>query len=728
MKVSIRAFTTLLFLLLAVTTVGLWTFNLHLQYHQGQTRNYVQQIETWQAQVNAAQAQQLMWLQSKFYDLRSGLLARPTPTQRNQYIDTYQTNVAELKSVWLIDRIERGGTQTDCEVLAQSLYAETEKGDPPLFFSCQHQGQAMMGVRGDFRIFGADTGLVILLDYFGFMPEFERLSGLALVRTAGLNGQQQFRHPDDLGDGVAPWHEITFRRDQVVLGSLRLQVANQPFKAYWLNRALWLVPVLALLLVVYLLLLRALIIPLRSLVAHMQPVITAHRPGQANHNNRLTPGLALLQRYFVQLVFMARNDPLTGLHNRVIFEERVQQALVEGRRSARRYALVLIDINGFHHVNRDAGHFIGDGILRELGKRLSGGLRESDTLARLEEDNFALLLEYADDGQLVSLLDKIHQSLGQTYHVYDNSIQVGISIGVATYPDQAQDMETLMLKADHAMVRSQQQNGGVVLSEETMDTADYSKLSHLQTFRQALDRNEFKLVFQPVVSLASHQTGYFEALLRWKKPGADQLSIPQIIELAENSNSIRDLSHWIIDSACAELQQLGRDDVKIAINLSMLDFHDESLPSYLQETVANCGIRPEQLMIEITEGQIMQNQGQVVGNLNQLAALGFSLSIDDFGTGQASLTYLRNLPVEKIKIDQSFVRELVANRDDRSIVEATIQLAHTLGLEVVAEGVESIEIHDLLQGMNCDYVQGYYISKPMESEQVLRWCESHCPA
>jgi EAL domain-containing protein (putative c-di-GMP-specific phosphodiesterase class I) len=211
--------------------------------------------------------------------------------------------------------------------------------------------------------------------------------------------------------------------------------------------------------------------------------------------------------------------------------------------------------------------------------------------------------------------------------------------------------------------------------------------------------------------------------LRWKSPAANQLSIPQTIALAENNKAIRPLTRWIIDSACRQLAHMNNSKMKIAVNLSMIDLHDEALPEQVGEALKRHHIPPRQLMLEITEGQIMQDQQQVISILNQLSDMGISLSIDDFGTGQASLTYLRKLPVEKLKIDQSFVRDMVSNQDDRTIVEATINLAHTLGVEVVAEGVESIETHDLLEQMGCDYVQGYYISKPMDAENIPQWCD-----
>jgi diguanylate cyclase (GGDEF)-like protein len=408
----------------------------------------------------------------------------------------------------------------------------------------------------------------------------------------------------------------------------------------------------------------------------------------------------------------------------VIFEERVQQALQEGKRSAHKYALVFIDIDSFHKINKNYGNYLGDGLLRMLAQRLTDSLRESDSLGRLKDDNFALLLGYVENDQLTSFLDKIHQSLIRPYLVYGRNVEVTISIGVALYPEHAQELDQLALIADKALLEARQDNGGIVIIQSSTGEQNYSGLSRMQSFRQALKHDEFKLVYQPVMNLKSHTTSYFEALLRWKLPGTDQLSIPQIIALAENNQAIRPLTLWILNTACQQLRQLNNTDIKIAINLSMIDLHDEGLPQQINDALHQFDIPAKRLMIEITEGQIMQDQEQVIRILNQLSSMGISLSIDDFGTGQASLTYLKKLPVEKLKIDLSFVKDMVKDNDDQTIVEATIKLAHTLGIEVVAEGVESIEVHDLLQQMGCDYVQGYYISKPMDAEHILKWCKS----
>lgn len=508
-------------------------------------------------------------------------------------------------------------------------------------------------------------------------------------------------------------------------GNAESVLAPTSFADIWLQQAVWVVPIFILLsLITYLYFFRGLILPLQKLMLRMQKVVVARRPGSKAEDDVLTPGLMLLNKYLMYLTHLAKHDPLTGLNNRVIFEERLQQALLEGRRSGRKYALVIIDINQLQRVNHEMGPYIGDGLLKQLAQRLTRGLRETDSVARLEKDNFALWLEFTDQEQVSALVNKIYHSLVRSYTVYGRKVKINVSMGVAIYPDHGLSMDELYLKTDRALLQAQKGEWPVVFVNQASGQADYSGFSMIQSLRQALDNDEFKLVYQPVMDLKNFSTHYFEALLRWKDPASHNHSIAQTIALAEKNQLIKPLTNWIILKACEQLQTLSHPRVKVAINLSMIDLHDESLPLRIGQALEKCRVKPSHLLVEITEGQIMSDPEQVIKILKDLTEMGISLSIDDFGTGQASLTYLRKLPVEKLKIDQSFVKDMVTNEEDRAIVEATIKLAHTLDIEVVAEGVESVETYELLSSMGCDYVQGYYISRPIEQGQILNWCDN----
>ncbi len=512
----------------------------------------------------------------------------------------------------------------------------------------------------------------------------------------------------------------------VLAGNSSSDQAGASFLQVWLQQSVWVIPLLLIMgVIVCRLMYLGLIRPLLSITREMQDIVIARHPGHEENNHDLTYGLKLLRHYFVYLTHLATHDPLTGLNNRVIFEEHLSQAILNGKRSGRKYALVLIRINGVNRITSELGLYIGDELMRQIANRMTTGLRGTDSTARLEKNNFALLLEYLDSDQVNGLVYKINSQLTQGYRVYERNIEVAIHIGAALYPDHGQDVDSLFFMADRALLKAKKEGSAVEFFQQSSAEENHSGFTLVQSLHKALDRDEFKLVYQPVIDLENHETHYFEALLRWKHSDQKQVSIEQIIESAEKNQLIKPLTNWLIETVCQQINRQADESLKIAINLSMIDFHDDQLPERIRESLERHNIKGEQLLIEITEGQIMRDPNQVVSILNHLSDMNISLLIDDFGTGQASLTYLKNLPVEKLKIDQSFVKDMDTNKADRTIVQATIMLAHTLGIKVVAEGVESAGIHDLLSSMACDYVQGYYISRPFDQDQIMNWCRQN---
>ena len=729
MKIRIQIFSLLLFLSLGLLASGLWSLSLYSQYIVDTIDRNALHRSQWLVQIELLQAQQKTALRRQFVDTANWLQSHRNGAERTQYLNQlYQRNpFLRLVRLGAIDALNRPDKTAllDCSALAApTLTAITL----PKVQTCAYKQHPVLAVSGRLALDGAEIELLMLQDYFSFMAEFERLNNKHLFLKHSSTQQDYVEQQAMNSPRATPLH-FNFEYQGVRLGSLTLLPPEQPFFGLWLSQAVWVIPLLFMLaLLGHVAIMRALINPLRRLSARMQKVVRSRRPGKIHHSDELQTGLLLLQKYFMHLIHMAKHDPLTGLNNRAIFEERLSQAIVEGKRSGRKYALVLVDINHFYKINRKYGIYLGDGLLRELAQRLSKSLRETDTLARLEKDNFALLLEFADEEQITSLVEKIYHRLSQPYKVYGREIVCGISIGVAIYPDHAQDMETLELKGNEALLQAHKGDWPVVFTHQDSDQTDYSGLSLIQSLRQALDSHDFKLVYQPVVSLSDHSTRYFEALLRWKQPDRHAQSIEKTIQLAEKNQLIKPLSQWIIETACNQLKHIATHDIRIAVNLSMIDLHDEALPARIRHSLAQSEVEPSRLMVEITEGQIMQEPEQVIEILNQLSAMGISLSIDDFGTGQASLTYLKKLPVEKLKIDQSFVKHMVEDEEDSAIVEATIKLAHTLGIEVVAEGVESAEIHALLMQMGCDYAQGYYISRPLDQPAVDDWIADASPS
>lgn len=727
MKIRIQSFTLSLFLLMGVVAILLWSVSLFRvnQVQNAKTTRVYQ--ENWQQQLDQLQSQQRLWLQYRFYELSDWISRHDKKQQQSEFINQYYQRYPKIRSIQFND-LQAGVVQSDkaflqCRDRIKLAATAALDASLPVLFDCHLRAQSVIGLAGGIGQPGQSAELVLLMPYFSFINDFKQLTGKQLMRVVKSEGIASYTEVHS-GHGLEQAMDFEFGGQDLLHGNLTIRLPLENFPDLWLKQALWVIPLILLaIFIFYTVFYLAYLGPLVRLTQKMEKVVQAHRPGKANEGKNLAPGLLLLHNYFMHLTHQAKHDPLTGLNNRVIFEERLQQAILEGKRSGRKYALLFVDINQFHNINEKQGQFVGDGLLKQLAKRLTDGLRETDSLARLEKDNFALMLEFTDYDQISLLVDKIYQSLIEPYEVYGRHLKIGVSIGVAIYPEHGQDINELALKADKALHLAQKGDWPVVFEKQDQTKADFSGFSVIQSLRQALNNDEFKMVYQPVVNLKHHNTSYFEALLRWKDDEQHSHSIERTIELAEKNNLIKPLTHWIIESACSQLQHLKNSAVKIAINLSMIDLHDDDLPERIGESLKARGVGPEQLMIEITEGQIMQEPDQVVDILNRLSAMGISLSIDDFGTGQASLTYLKKLPVEKLKIDQSFVTDMVSDEDDSAIVEATIKLAHTLGIEVVAEGVESAEIHDMLSQMDCDYVQGYYISRPIEQDQILAWCD-----
>ena len=493
------------------------------------------------------------------------------------------------------------------------------------------------------------------------------------------------------------------------------------FQATWLRQLLpVMLSILAALAAVYFLLNRWLLKPLQRLANKIARLSRGRYEATVKNPAPVTIGLEKMHRETSSINRVIKGGSFTGLNNRDIFEDRLKQAVSEGKRSGRKYALVLIQLEDLEEIYQQHDQMMVDAILKNFAQRLSDGLRGSDNVSHFDKGLFALLLEIQDQDQLVGLVEKIYLKLAKRYRVLGHQENLSIVLGVSQYPQQAVTAEQLFEFANSALCQAKSKAWPIVFYEDENKT-DISGFTLIQSFRKALDNDEFKLVFQPVIEVQGHRTVYLEALLRWKDPKMHDVSIDRTIHLAEKNRLIQPLTNWIVLTVCRLLNQLQMDDLVIGINLSMIDLHDHFLPGRIEKAMKKYKIKPGKIAIEITEGQIMQEPDEVAEILSHLGMMGLSLSIDDFGTGQASLTYLKKLPVEKLKIDQSFIRDMAKNADDRLIVKATIELAHTLDLKVIAEGVESAAVHDLLDEMNCDYVQGYYISRPLEVEQIPQW-------
>jgi diguanylate cyclase (GGDEF)-like protein/PAS domain S-box-containing protein len=426
------------------------------------------------------------------------------------------------------------------------------------------------------------------------------------------------------------------------------------------------------------------------------------------------------------LEHQALHDQLTSLPNRTLLHDRLQQGILAASRERRSLALLVIDLDHFKDVNDTFGHQYGDLLLEQIGPRLRAVLRESDTVARLGGDEFAILLPEADRAAAVETAGRLLAAFTPSFVVDGRNLLVGASIGVAICPEHGEDAQTLLRRADVAMYVAKRDGGGQAMYDPEQDRYSPGRLTLVGDLREALEGDGLLLHFQPTLDL---QTGAFagaEALVRWQHPERGLLPPDEFIPVAEQNGLIRHLSHWVLDRALQqyrEWRQAGLD-LPVAVNLSMRDLHDRHLPDAVANLLTRWNVAPACLTLEITESTLMADPAQAMEVVARLSAMGIQMAIDDFGTGYSSLAYLKRLPVDKLKIDKSFVRHLATDAHDAAIVQSTVGLAHALGLSLVAEGVEDQASWDLLAQMGCDVAQGYFISRPIPADKLTVWLQT----
>lgn len=437
--------------------------------------------------------------------------------------------------------------------------------------------------------------------------------------------------------------------------------------------------------------------------------------------NNMREGIAARQ---AQIMDLAYQDSLTGLPNRVLFNDRVQQALKAATRNNLSFGVLIMDLDRFKDVNDALGHHIGDLLLQEVSKRLDGTvLRESDTVARLGGDEFAVLLPMSDIKGAERVAQKLLDVLEQPILLEGHQLVVGASIGIAGYPEHGQDVSTLLRHADMAMYAAKRDRKGFVVYDDEYDESGRRHLSLMAELRQAVVNSELVLYYQPKIDLRTRTMSHVEALVRWIHPQRGFIAPDQFIPFAEQTGYITAITRWVIDNAlhqCATWHARGLL-INVSVNISARDLVDPELPELFSRLIEMHAASPEWLSLEITESAIMSdpNHGQRV--LQTLRDMGLRLSIDDFGTGYSSLAYLKKLPAEELKIDRSFVMNMPEDNDDATIVRSTIELGHTMGLKVVAEGVENEATWNLLSAWGCDFAQGYYVSRPLPAERMEQW-------
>ena len=419
---------------------------------------------------------------------------------------------------------------------------------------------------------------------------------------------------------------------------------------------------------------------------------------------------------------MAYHDALTGLPNRALLSDRLDRALLAARRDRTRLALLFIDLDRFKTINDSLGHLTGDHLLKQVAQRLCRVVRASDTVARLGGDEFVVLVPGVHAAEECALVgDKIIEALAAPVEFEGRSLHISPSIGICLYPDDGEDAASLMRKADAAMyhAKASGRNNYQFYAEPMNSAARYFELE--TRLRGALLREEFALFYQPIDGAQDGRVHGLEVLLRWRHPEQGLVSPDDFIPLLEENGLIVPVGEWVIRRACEQSmawQRAGLPPLPLAVNLSARQFVHRGLVQSIRNVVAETGIAPDLLEFEITETALMQHGGQTLETLGQIYRMGIRLSIDDFGTGYSSLAYLKRFPVRKIKIDRAFVRDLESSSEDRAIVAAIMALAGSLGMAVVAEGVENEAQLGLLRRNGCEYAQGYLFAKPLEAEAI----------
>jgi diguanylate cyclase (GGDEF)-like protein/PAS domain S-box-containing protein len=426
---------------------------------------------------------------------------------------------------------------------------------------------------------------------------------------------------------------------------------------------------------------------------------------------------------------LAQFDALTGLPNRSVLQEHFSYALRFAKRNSGKLAVIFLDLDHFKDINDTLGHSVGDVLLIELARRLQLTMREEDTLSRLGGDEFILILPGTDAHGAAIVAQKLLSVMAEVYHIESYELSVTGSIGIALYPNDGADLELLSQKADTAMYRAKQEGrNDYRFFTAAMQASSARNLQLMSALRHALERNQLSLHYQPQLSLHDQRVIGAEALLRWQHPELGAISPAEFIPIAEDSGLILVIGEWVLRQAVQQAKawmDAGYGSLIMAVNLSAIQFRHPDLPDLVTQVLAESGLAPEYLELELTEGVAMYDPLAAIAVMNKLHDLGIRISIDDFGTGYSSLSYLKKFKVYKLKIDQSFVRDISTDPEDKAIVSAIISMARSLGLQTIAEGVETIEQMTYLREQGCDEVQGYFYSRPLPAAELAQYLNTH---
>ncbi len=424
-----------------------------------------------------------------------------------------------------------------------------------------------------------------------------------------------------------------------------------------------------------------------------------------------------------ELEYLALYDSLTELPNRSLIKDRLQQGLHAAKRTKKPLSIMMIDLDRFKDINDTLGHNVGDELLRQVGSRFRAAIRKMDTAGRLGGDEFAIINPGAGVEEAILIANKLLKTLEHPFILEHNTLSIEASIGIAVYPEHGQDISTLFKHADVAMYVAKGTKSGYSVYNAKEDQHCPSRLTLSGELRNAININQLQLYYQPKVDLESGRIVGVEALARWPHPERGFVTPDLFIPVLEQTGLIKPFTRWVLDTALCHSSKLQRAgmDLTMAVNLSVYNLRDPQLPNQVSALLKKWNIKQDTLIIEITESAIMNNPLHIQKILTDIEAMGVQFSIDDFGTGYSSLSHLNQLQVSELKVDRSFVMDMTINKENTVIVQSVIDLAHNLGLRVVAEGVENHKTFAHLMKMNCDIIQGYYISVPLPPDKLIKF-------
>lgn len=425
--------------------------------------------------------------------------------------------------------------------------------------------------------------------------------------------------------------------------------------------------------------------------------------------------------------FLSYHDTLTGLPNRSLAINRLEQAIGYAKKHNTKVALLHMDIDGFKTINDSFGYHTGDGVIQAFARRLKENLKETDTVSRQGGDEFLMIItDISDTDDLSTLISHLMKKLNEPIDVHTHSFVATLSLGIAIAPEDGQDFETLLQKADTALRKAKESGGNTYcFFTEEMNQEIFENLHIQNDLKRALMQEQFVLHYQPQIDLKTNTIHGVEALLRWKHPEKGLIPPMKFIPIAESSGLIVEIGAWVIHEACHQASKWHKKgiNITIAVNISAVQFKRGNLEHVIEEALKKSGLNPHYLELELTESLLIQDTENVFSAIKRLKNLGVKLSIDDFGTGYSSLSYLKRFAVDKLKIDRSFVRDILKDPEDNAIVQAIIQMAKSLNLKTIAEGVEDKEVVELVRQYGCDEIQGFYFAKPMPHDELIAYCK-----